>query len=59
MLDHSQCLPFCGHLIAVQTARIKLALQREKLRREMANMDREIEAYDAQIRELKAAGAGA
>lgn len=57
MLDHSQCLPWCGHLVAVQNTRINLALQREKLRRTVANMDREIDAYDKQIRELRAAGA--
>ena len=59
MLDHSQCLPWCQHLITVQDERAKLALQVAKLRHMLAQLEREITDHDIQIQLMKAAGANA
>jgi cell division protein FtsB len=51
-LDHSQCLPFCGHLIKVYQQRAAVLVR-------LAQLDQALKELDREVAELKAQGANA
>jgi hypothetical protein len=57
MINHAQCLPWCGHLIALQDQLVLKERAVEHQRSILAKLERDVADRKIQIRLMQAAGA--